>query len=88
NNFDDYLRLQVYFKKMGIKTPWRASVDVDDKNSNVHIFKVSQSGLGLPDRDYYLKKDSLSQHIKDEYRKHVAAMLQLSGYDEAKAQIA
>ncbi len=88
NTFDDYLRLQVYFKKMGIKSPWRASVDVDDKNSNAHIFKVSQSGLGMPDRDYYLKDDSLSQHIKEKYREHIANVLQLSGYEEDKAEAA
>ena len=85
SSFDDYLQLQVYLKKNGMGNPWRTVVDVDDKNSNVHILKVSQGGLGLPDRDYYLKDDSLSLHIQEEYQKHVSRVLVLSGYPETEA---
>ncbi|HCQ16169.1 MAG TPA: M13 family peptidase [Cryomorphaceae bacterium] len=85
SSFDDYLQLQVYLKKNGMGNPWRTVVDVDDKNSSVHILKVSQGGLGLPDRDYYLKDDSLSLHIQEEYRKHVSRVLVLSGYPETEA---
>ncbi|MBV9496264.1 MAG: M13 family metallopeptidase [Acidobacteria bacterium] len=55
----------------------------DAKNSTEVIGEISQSGLGLPDRDYYFKPDR--QAIREEYVKHVAAMLRLAGDDEATA---
>ncbi len=43
-------------------------------------------GLGLPDRDSYLKTDAKSKEIRDKYVAHVANMFQLSGQDAAQAQ--
>ena len=36
-----------------------------------------QGGLGLPDRDYYLKEDANSAKLRKEYEQHVSRMLQL-----------
>lgn len=57
----------------------------DAKKSARTIAEVYQGGLGLPDRDYYLKQDSASAKIRREYVDHVARMLQLSGVDTSKA---
>ncbi|MEP6568838.1 MAG: M13 family metallopeptidase [Acidobacteriota bacterium] len=57
----------------------------DFKNSAEVTAEVDQGGLGLPDRDYYLKTDEKSSHIKEEYVKHVAKMFELTGDDAAKA---
>jgi predicted metalloendopeptidase len=51
----------------------------DEKQSNVYAIYVYQGGLGLPERDYYLGKTEDSKRIRDEYRKHVAKMLELVG---------
>ncbi len=85
-SFDDYLALAASFEKRGVRMPWGTYVDVDDKNSNAHIMKMTQSGLGMPDRDYYLKSDSVSKYTQKEYRAHIAKMLMMSGYDAPKAQ--
>ncbi len=49
------------------------------------IGELDQGGLGLPDRDYYLKDDPKSVQLRNQYVAHVQKMLQLSGEPEAKA---
>ena len=51
----------------------------DAKNSEEVIAGIAQSGLGLPDRDYYLKDDARSQEIRKRYLEHVQTMLRLIG---------
>jgi putative endopeptidase len=58
----------------------------DAKKSARTIAEVYQGGLGLPDRDYYLKQDSASAKIRREYVGHVATMLQLSGIEKTRAK--
>ena len=40
---------------------------------------TDQSGLGLPDRDYYLKTDARSEELRRAYKQHVHRMLELTG---------
>jgi putative endopeptidase len=56
----------------------------DDKNSNVERAHFDQGGLGLPNRDYYFKEDSISRHIRDAYHQYVTTILSLTG-DSASA---
>ena len=58
----------------------------DFKNSKEVIAQADQGGLGLPDRDYYLKDDEKSAEIRQQYRAHVQRMLQLIGETEAQAK--
>jgi predicted metalloendopeptidase len=51
----------------------------DAKASTRYIGVLSQGGLGLPDRDYYLKEDGKSKAIRAKYLVHVARMLELAG---------
>ena len=51
----------------------------DPKNSTRYIPSLSQGGLGLPDRDYYLKDDVKSKEIREKYLVHVARMLEMAG---------
>jgi endothelin-converting enzyme/putative endopeptidase len=57
------------------------SVDAeqDARDSTETIAGVDQSGLGLPDRDYYLKDDAKSKDLRDRYVEHVTRVLQLVG---------
>ncbi|MEO5690847.1 MAG: M13 family metallopeptidase [Candidatus Saccharimonadales bacterium] len=48
---------------------WSPYVDIDDKNSNLHVLRIHQSGLSLPNRDYYLDE---SDHMKDIRNKYVS----------------
>ena len=74
-----------HLHSMGINVLFPTGSTQDFKNSAEVTAEVDQGGLGLPDRDYYLKTDEKSTHIKDEYIKHVAKMFELMGDDAAKA---
>jgi putative endopeptidase len=55
------------------------AAEQDARDSSETIAAVDQSGLGLPDRDYYLKDDAKSKELRDRYVDHVARVLQLLG---------
>ncbi len=61
-------------------------VQGDLNNSAMNAVYMGANGLGLPDRDYYLDEDDKSVEIREEYKKHIARMLQMLGDDEANAQ--
>jgi endothelin-converting enzyme/putative endopeptidase len=65
--------------------------EVDVKDSVHMIAGVSQSGLGLPERDYYFRDDARTKDIRDAYTKHVAHTLELLGekpkHAEADAKV-
>ncbi len=55
------------------------TVGPDDRNSRVNILQLSQGGLGLPDRDFYVKQDDASSAMRGAYRQHVTRMFVLLG---------
>jgi len=57
----------------------------DFKDANSVIAGTDQGGLGLPDRDYYLKDDAKSVELRTKYLAHVQKMLELSGEPAAAA---
>jgi putative endopeptidase len=63
----------------GVGAGFSFAVSQDPKESTRYIGTLSQGGLGLPDRDYYLKDDARSKEIRDKYIAHVAKMFQLAG---------
>ncbi|HKN64876.1 MAG TPA: M13 family metallopeptidase [Gemmatimonadaceae bacterium] len=65
--------------------PFGVGPSVDPKNSNETIVSASQGGLGLPDRDYYLKTDARSDALRNAYVDHVAKILRLTGETDADA---
>ncbi|MBK6332126.1 MAG: M13 family metallopeptidase [Bacteroidetes bacterium] len=60
-------------------------VGPDDKEVTKNICNLFQGGLGLPDRDYYLKNDARETEIRAKYLVHIANMLKLSGEPETEA---
>jgi endothelin-converting enzyme/putative endopeptidase len=57
----------------------------DFKDATQYMLIYAQGGLGLPDRDYYVKDDENSKTIRLGYEKHVSKMLQLAGSAPAQA---
>ncbi|MET3106829.1 putative endopeptidase [Oxalobacteraceae bacterium GrIS 2.11] len=81
--------LMAYFNQVSIVTPFDFSVSPDDKDSTVYAVHLSQSGLGLPDRDYYLKDDDAKlKSVRDAYVKHIEKMLTMAGDSNAAASAA
>ena len=60
----------------------------DLKNSGTDIAYAGQGGLGLPDRDYYLRDDAKSKALRARYQAHVARMLGLVGDADARGEAA
>jgi putative endopeptidase len=76
-----------HLHRIGVPAVFGFSSEQDFKDSNSMIAGLDQGGLGLPDRDYYLKNDPKSVEIRQKYLAHVQRMLELSGEspDRAKA---
>ncbi|MBR7792889.1 M13 family metallopeptidase [Undibacterium sp. FT147W] len=67
-------------QKIGVTTPFRLRVEQDSKQSSQYIVDIAQSGLGLPNRDYYLKTDDKKMSdIRAAYLTHVEKVLTLAG---------
>ncbi len=65
--------------KQGVGVLFRFNATQDAKDSSQVIGAALQGGLGLPEREYYLKQDEKSQKLREDYLKHVRAMLVLLG---------
>jgi putative endopeptidase len=81
---DALVRLQL----MGVGAFFSFSSEPDPKNSNRMIAQADQGGLGLLDREYYLKDDPKSVKLREQYLAHVQRMLELLGDPPAKAAAA
>ncbi|MEO6329554.1 MAG: M13 family metallopeptidase [Ginsengibacter sp.] len=57
----------------------------DDKNSNEIVAHFDQGGLGLPNKDYYIKQDSATINIRNAYIKYIANIFHLAGDDSIVA---
>jgi predicted metalloendopeptidase len=58
----------------------------DAKDATQVIAEIDQNGLGMPDRDYYVKEDAKSKELRDKYEEHVQRMLKLAGLPSAEAK--
>lgn len=76
----------LHFQKNGIKTAFVIYSRADAKNSQVEVTHFHQSGLGMPDRDYYLSKDERFVKIREKYLLYVEKIFSLLGDDQAKAK--
>lgn len=64
---------------------FRYSPSSDPKDASHYIADLNQGGLGMPDRDYYLKPDPASDSLRRKYVAHVARVLSLSGENSSDA---
>jgi endothelin-converting enzyme/putative endopeptidase len=79
-----------HLQRSGVSALFEFSSGQDFKNSSEVIAQADQGGLGLPDRDYYLKDDSKSVELRQKYVAHVQRMFELAGQkpEQAKASAA
>ena len=84
SNHDELAVLFAQINKYGYTTPFSLGQYVDFKDPNTYMQYTWQSGLGLPDREYYFKEDEDSEKLRKAYLAHVEKMLSLAGFDDAK----
>ena len=66
-------------------SPIAFSISIDDKNPDRYVVGIGQSGLGLPQRDYYLSQDAKFVEIRAQYLAHIERMLKLIAEPDAAA---
>jgi putative endopeptidase len=81
----DVLKEVAFEYNMGLSPVIRFSAHPDAKNSDVVMAYFDQGGLGLPNKDYYTKKDSSTENIRKAYTKYIAKVLTLAGDDSTLA---
>jgi putative endopeptidase len=75
-----------YLQSQGINAVFVFSSEPDLHDASIEIAGIRQGGLGLPDRDYYLKDDAKSKETREKYLDHVTRMFTLLGDDEPAAR--
>jgi len=85
SNYDD---LAVYFAsvmKRNLDAPFAIGQVADFKNPKQYMIYAGQSGLGLPDREYYFKVDETSVELREKYLEHIEKMFALAGFGDGRA---
>ena len=75
-----------HLQAIGVGALFEFGSGQDFKDSNAVIAQFDQGGLGLPDRDYYLKTDAKSVELRQKYAAHVQRMLELAGEQPEQAK--
>ncbi|MFT7054798.1 MAG: putative endopeptidase [Candidatus Endobugula sp.] len=63
-------------------------VSPDNENSSVNMLHFGQTGLGLPDRDYYFKTDASTIEIQKAYQSYLTKLFELTGNDNMEKSTA
>jgi predicted metalloendopeptidase len=78
--------LLAHLGKIGVGVPFDFGIHQDNKDSTKYVADIGQGGLGMPDRDYYLKADDKKlADTKAKYQAHVEKMLAMAGDKNAAA---
>jgi predicted metalloendopeptidase len=71
--------LIAHLNRIGAGAPYDFIINQDARNSLQYAVIIHQSGLGLPDRDYYLKDDAKLKEARVKYQGHIAKMMGMAG---------
>ncbi len=84
---DDVQKTIILFHQNGMSPLFGIYGSADARNSSMVIAQLTQAGMGMPDRDYYLKEDPRSLDLRAKYVAYITTMFKLIGNDEgASAQ--
>jgi endothelin-converting enzyme/putative endopeptidase len=84
----DLQRMVQRLHALSLSAPCGLNSRPDNHNPTQTIANIYADGLGLPDRDYYLKTEQRFVDAREKYLVHVANMFKLAGYDDATAKAA
>jgi len=80
---NEYPELFADFYRWGVTTPVVLFVNQDAKQTTRYIIYANQSGLGLPDRDYYFKQEPRFAEVRAAYQTYIEKLLALAGEKDA-----
>lgn len=81
----DLRKVQLNHPVAGYGIPLGYGFGADEKNAKMNILQISQGGLTLGLKEYYLDNDAATKTIRDAYKQHIVKMFKLFGFDEAEA---
>ncbi|MDO6569157.1 M13 family metallopeptidase [Alteromonas sp. 1_MG-2023] len=81
SSYDELAAYFAYANRYGYASPFNIGQNADFKSPESYMIYTWQSGLGLPERDYYFKDDTKSQEIRDAYVKHIETMFTLAEFE-------
>ena len=81
----DLRKVQLNHPVAGYGIPLGYGFGADEKNAKMNILQISQGGLILGLKEYYLDNDAATKTIRDAYKQHIVKMFKLFGFDEAAA---
>ena len=81
----DLQQLQLKYAVEGYGVGFASYFAADEKNVTTNILSLSQSGLTLGQKDYYLNNDAATVTIREAYKQHLVRMFRLYGFSEAQA---
>lgn len=79
-----YEQLASVFASAGFASPVRGFVDIDAKQPDNYIFQITQSGLGLRDRSYYLEDNERNQVLRSAYLDYLTILLTEASYENVE----
>ena len=82
---DQLFNIQLQLAPEGDSEFFNAGIGADEKNATQNILQVSQGGLTLGMKDYYLDTDAETTKIRDAYKKHIVRMFQMFGFSKGQA---
>jgi predicted metalloendopeptidase len=82
----DLAKLAARFERIGAGAPVSMGVRQDARESTRYVVGISQSGLGMPNRDFYLQDEARLADTRAKYLAHVEKMLSLAGHKDAAAE--
>lgn len=82
---DDLMKTAAKLQKIGANVLFQPFVDADQKNSTMNVLYLTQGGLGMPDRDYYLRTDSNSVETRKAYVAYINKLFSLTGSNSGEA---
>ena len=86
SNRSGYAALAAKAGRYGIGIPFGLYVGQDDKSPDRYVTQMFQSGIGMPDRDYYLLQDERMKGVRAKYLEHLTNVLTLAGESNAAAR--
>lgn len=74
------------FAAIGVAGPIAPFINADSRNSTRYAVYLTQSGLGLPNRNYYLKEGEKNAAIRARYPDYIASLFTLAGFSDGAAR--
>lgn len=81
---EEIITVAAEFHRQGIPMFFSFDSSPDDKNSDYYAFRLSQGGISLPNKDYYLEEPF--EKAREQYREHISKMFRLYGLPEVDSE--